>query len=103
MYGIIYEWTLPATVEEIELINDFKTIKQLAVNNGALASYLYKDLKNNKYMGIQIWPSKKEYDDFFDQENFSFQDSQPEEYIKLAKKIKETYKNHFLEEISPIV
>jgi len=95
-YGLIYRWVLPKTIKEQELVDDFKKIADLAAQQGASSSHLYRGSTPNEYIGIEFWPSKEQYSSWFDQKNFRFREPQSQEIVKLIKKIKDVYKNKLL-------
>ena len=68
MYEILYEWHLPEQSKERELLQDFETIKKISEQNGALSTQIFKSPEQNKFIGLQIWPSKEKYNNWFDQQ-----------------------------------
>ncbi|MBI2707347.1 MAG: hypothetical protein HYX35_03420 [Proteobacteria bacterium] len=103
LHGIAYKWYLPPSMKESELINDFKTLKNLAAQHGALSSQLFRTSNKNEYIGLQYWPSFQIYNAWFDQKHFRFRHPQSKQTMDLMTKIQNVYKNQFLGEITEII
>ncbi len=104
MYTLISKFV---SSNEKEMCHDHWAMSEYASDLGCLSAETFFDQKNNCYIQIQSWPSKKYYDALFDLSKWDFTSEAKEliseELVELMQRMKSHYKMHVLHELENIL